>query len=67
METGTMADIKAKRGTGDRQTVAGGEGYEVRYFARKHGIGKTEAEKLIARIGNDRGKLNAAAQKLKSA
>lgn len=62
-----MADNKAKRGAGDRRTVAAGEGYEVNYFARKHGIAKADAEKLIARIGNNRDKLNDAAQKLAKA
>lgn len=60
-----MADDKAKRGGGDRRRVAGGEGYEVNYFARKHGISKDQAQDLIKRIGNDREKLNAAAAKLK--
>ena len=60
-----MADNKSKRGAADRRQVAGGEGYEVNYFARKHGISKDQAEGLIKRIGNDRGKLNAAAAKLK--
>lgn len=45
--------------------MAGGEGYEVNYFARKHGISKQQAEDLIKRVGNDRDKLNAAAEKLK--
>lgn len=60
-----MADNKSKRGGTDRRQVAGGEGYEVSYFARKHGISKDRAQSLINRIGNDRDKLNAAAQKLK--
>lgn len=60
-----MADNKSKRGAADRRKVAGGEGYEVNYFARKHGISKDQAQDLIKRVGNDRDKLNAAAQKLK--
>jgi hypothetical protein len=60
-----MADDKSKRGNADRRRVAGGEGYEVSYFARKHDITKDQAEGLIKRIGNDRAKLNAAAEKLK--
>ncbi len=60
-----MADNKSKRGSADRRQVAGGEGYEVNYFARKHGISKQQAEDLIKRVGNDRDKLNAAAEKLK--
>lgn len=60
-----MADNKLKRGAADRRQVAGGEGYEVNYFARKHGISREQAEALIKRVGNDRDKLNAAAEKLK--
>lgn len=60
-----MADNKSKRGAADRRQVAAGEGYEVNYFARKHGISKDQAEGQIKRIGNDREKLNAAAAKLK--
>ena len=60
-----MADNKSKRGGADRRQVAAGEGYEVNYFARKHGISKDQAQDLIKRVGNDREKLNAAAQKLK--
>lgn len=60
-----MADNKTKRGAADRNKVAGGEGYEVNYFARKHGITKDQAEKLIKDVGNNREKLNAAASKLK--
>lgn len=62
-----MADNKSKRGGADRRRVAGGEGYEVNYFARKHGISKDQAQKLIDRIGNDREKLNTAAGKLAKA
>jgi hypothetical protein len=60
-----MADDKTKTGKPDRSRVAGGEGYEVAYFARKHGITKEQARELIARIGNDRASLDAAAEKLK--
>jgi len=60
-----MADNKSKRGAPDRRQVAGGEGYEVNHFARKHGISKDQAEGLIKKIGNDRDKLNAAAAKVK--
>jgi hypothetical protein len=37
----------------------------VNYFATKHNITREQTRKLIARIGNDRNKLNAAAAKLK--
>jgi len=59
-----MADDKSKRGGRDRATVAAGEGYEVRYFARKHGLSRDQAEQLIRRVGNDRAKLNAAAEQM---
>ncbi|WP_428970391.1 DUF3606 domain-containing protein [Sphingomonas sp. Xoc002] len=62
-----MADDKSKRGAGDRARVAGGEGYEVSYFAKKHGITTQQAEDLIKKVGNDREKLNEAAEKLKKA
>ncbi|AUW59273.1 DUF3606 domain-containing protein [Sphingobium sp. SCG-1] len=60
-----MADNRAKRGGADRRQVASGEGYEVSYFARKHKITKDQAQDLIKRIGNERDKLNAAANALK--
>lgn len=43
-----------------------GRGYDVTYFARKHGLTRQQARDLIRRIGDDRGKLNAAAETLKS-
>lgn len=60
-----MADNRSNRGGRDRGRVAGGQGYELGYFARKHGISRDQARSLISRVGNDRAKLNAAAQKLK--
>jgi len=61
-----MADDRRKRGGQDRGRVAKGEGYEVNYFARKHGITAAQARSLIDRIGNSRARLNAAAEKLRS-
>ena len=60
-----MADDKSKRGGADRRRVAANEPYEVGYFARKHGITREQAQKLIDRIGGDRDKLNAEAAKLR--
>ena len=60
-----MADDKTKTGQADRNRVAGSQGYEVSYFARKHGITTEQARELIARIGNDRASLDAAVEKLK--
>lgn len=62
-----MPDSKSKRGKADRRKVAGGQGYEVGYFARKHGITRDQARRLIARIGNNRDRLNAAAERLAAA
>lgn len=61
-----MADDKSKRGGRDRATVAAEEPYEVRYFAKKHGITQEQAQKLIDKIGGNRAKLNAEAEKLKA-
>ena len=60
-----MADDKSNVGAADRRTVAAGVGYEVSYFASKHGITSEEARELIDRVGNNREALDAAAQKLK--
>jgi hypothetical protein len=59
-----MADSKSRRGKSDRSRVAGNEGYEVNYFATKHGITREQARNLIKRVGNNREKLNRAAAKL---
>jgi hypothetical protein len=60
-----MADDKSNRGGQDRARVSGEQGYEVEYFARKHGITKDQAEKLIQEHGSNRATLDAAAEKLK--
>lgn len=59
-----MADDKSQRGGADRRTVAGAEDYEVDYFAEKHGLTREQAKDLIKRVGNDREKLDAEAEKL---
>ena len=59
-----MTDNKSKRGKADRSRVSGSEGYEVNYFANKHGITREQARNLIKKIGNNRDKLNRAAEKL---
>lgn len=43
-----------------------GQGYDVTYFARKHGLTKQQARDLIKKVGHDRDKLNEAAAELKS-
>ena len=60
-----MADDKTKQGGQDRSRVAASEPYEVEYFASKHGLSQDQARKLIAEVGNDRAKLDAAAQGIK--
>jgi LmbE family N-acetylglucosaminyl deacetylase len=60
-----MSDDTAQRGEADRRQVAGEQAYELRYFARKHGLTTAQAMDLIRRIGNDRPKLNEAAVKLR--
>ncbi|GGD85017.1 hypothetical protein GCM10011515_00900 [Tsuneonella deserti] len=60
-----MSDDTNNRGAQDRARVAGGEGYEVRYFAEKHGISMEQAQELIDRHGNSREVLDQAAQRLK--
>ena len=60
-----MADDKTNRGAQDRSRVAGGDEYEVDYFAWKHGITTEQAEQLIEQYGNSRAKLDAAGEKLK--
>lgn len=61
-----MADDTSKRGDADRRQVAGSEDYEVSYFARKHGLTTEQAEQLIREVGNDRDKLDAAAERVKA-
>jgi hypothetical protein len=57
-----MADDKRKRGAADRRRVAAGEPYEVSYFARKHGLSKDEALKIIKKAKGNRAKANALAE-----
>jgi hypothetical protein len=60
-----MADNKQNVGEPDRSRVSGSEGYEVRYFAEKHGISTDDARALIDQHGNDREVLDRAAERLK--
>ena len=60
-----MSDDLANAGQRDRDRVSGDEPYEVEYFARKHGLTAEQARELIARVGNDRAKLDAAAEAMK--
>ncbi len=60
-----MADDKTKTDERDRSQVAGGEAYEVEYFAQKHGLSAQQARDLIADVGNDREALDRAAEEIK--
>lgn len=60
-----MSDDTTNRGEPDRSRASVDEGYEVEYFARKYGLTAEQARELIAEVGNDRDKLDAAAAKLK--
>ncbi|WP_237713970.1 DUF3606 domain-containing protein [Novosphingobium sp. Rr 2-17] len=44
--------------------MSGCEAYEVDYFAEKHGLTRDQAQALIDRVGNDRDKLDAEAEKV---
>ena len=58
-----MADNKSKRGKQDRRRVASGEPYEIGYFARKHGISRAQAEKIIKNARGSRERANALAER----
>ena len=59
-----MPDDKSKVGEPDRSRVAADQNYEVRYLAQKFGLSDEQARELIARVGNDREKLDNAAREL---
>ncbi|AZO38377.1 MAG: DUF3606 domain-containing protein [Mesorhizobium sp.] len=59
-----MADDKSKRGKQDRARVSASEPYEVNYFARKRGITKDQALKIIKDTKGNRDKANAVAEKI---
>jgi hypothetical protein len=59
-----MPDSKPQPAPLARDTISNTKPYELDYFARKHDISREQARDLIGRIGNDRGKLNAAASKI---
>ena len=59
-----MPDNTSNRGAQDRARVAGGQTYEVRHFADKHGISEEQAQELIEKHGNSREALDRAAEQL---
>ena len=54
-----MSNNRSYRRRRDRSRVASGEAYEVSYFARKHGISHTQAERIIGRARGNRQRANA--------
>ena len=60
-----MPDDKTKVGEADRSRVSADQDYEVRYVAEKYGLTVDQVKKLIARVGNDRAKLEEEAGKLR--
>ncbi|MEZ5742385.1 MAG: DUF3606 domain-containing protein [Sphingomonadaceae bacterium] len=51
--------------TNSNSRTYAGQGYDVTYFARKHGISKPQARQLMRAFGHDRDRLNAAARELR--
>ena len=54
-----MFDNRPYRRRPGRSRVAGGQAYEVSYFARKHGISYAQAERIIERARGNRQRANA--------
>ena len=59
-----MPDDKTK--VGDRSREAADQDYEVRKLAEKHGLSPTQIRELIARVRNDRAKLEEEVKKLRT-
>ena len=60
-----MPDDKTKVGEPDRSRVAANQDYEVGYLASRYGLTSQQVRELVARVGNDREKLEQAARELK--
>jgi len=59
-----MTDDKPKK---DEPSVGGGadpEDEAIQFVARRYGLNRRDARKLVARVGNDRDRLNQEARKL---
>ncbi len=59
-----MADNKRKRGEADRARVAAGEGYEVSLLRPQTRHLCRADQALIKKVGNNRDRLNKAAEKV---
>ncbi|MEZ2127602.1 MULTISPECIES: DUF3606 domain-containing protein [unclassified Sinorhizobium] len=49
----------------DRKRVAAGQQYKLSYFRRKHRLTAEQAKEIIKKAGNDRGRANELAEKVK--
>jgi hypothetical protein len=61
-----MPDDKNRIREPDRSRFAGEQDYEASHIAEKYGLSEDQVRKLIARFGNDREKIEAAARQLHS-
>lgn len=61
-----MADDPNKQDGRDRSKVAGGQDYEVQYFAKTNGVTPDQARELIETYGNDRATLEREAKKMRA-
>jgi hypothetical protein len=59
-----MPDDKSERGKRDRSCVEADQDYEVQHFAYNYGLSPKQIRHLIARLGSDRERLEAAAEEL---
>lgn len=59
-----MSDDKKKQSQ-DRKLVAGGQRYELAYFAKKHGLEAKDAKRIIEAHGSDRDAADRAANRFK--
>lgn len=62
----TPPPIRGSRKPSKETRVSPHDGYDLNYFARKHGITLKNARDILERVGGDREKLNLAAIKLKN-
>jgi hypothetical protein len=54
-----VLDNRSYRGRRSRSRAAAGDAYEASYFARKHGISRAQAERIIRRARGSRLRANA--------
>ena len=63
--TSAQQGAKLAKAPTSKHRSAKPRGYNVNYFAHKHGITREDARRIIDRVGNSREKLNAAAKDFK--